>query len=563
MKYLKLTAAIFFFALILTSCSKTANQGKMIPKEAGLVIVVNSKSITSKLSWEDIKQTSWFKDKSTDSNMNEWHRKLINNPELSGIDMKADQVFFILKNGEEGQMVFVGDVKDSKAFAEFNKRFDSTAVPTKDGDLNILKVHNKAVLGWNDQKFVFVADIPMKSTSMPDIMKGHSGPDVVSGDSIMGMLDTSKQMAPVVSVYDKLIPVCKRIFTLNTDSSLYKNEKFAGMVNEEGDVHMWVNIEQLAKGSMSMGMIGMMKFDKFFEGNISTSTLNFDNGKITIKQKTYAGKDLSDIMKKYSGGSVDADMLKNLPSTNVAVAMALHFKPEALNELIKLTGMDGLMNIFMAQAGMSFDDFIKANKGDLMFTLSDLKLPPSTMGKTDTINDKSDPDMNMVFAVSIADKDAFNKLITAATKISANVNSSKVVYRNTGKYFVIGNNQKAIDNFLNGNKSAPTFTDKIKDHPGFGYVDIQTILKAIQPAVSDTSKLKMFDLNKAMWDNVYMYGGDYSDGGITGTTEINLLDKNTNSLKQLNKFFDQLYLMRKEIHMSRWSMSDSTAMPGK
>lgn len=37
-----------------------------------------------------------------------------------------------------------------------------------------------------------------------------------------------------------------------------------------------------------------------------------------------------------------------------------------------------------------------------------------------------------------------------------------------------------------------------------------------------------------MWDDVYMKGGSYSGGGITQTMEINLIDKNTNSLKQLN-----------------------------
>ncbi len=552
MKYLKLTVAITILAFLITSCTKTANQGKMVPKEAGLVIVVNGKSLSSKLSWDEIKQTSWFKDKYSDSKTNEWNRKLMENPDLAGVDMKTDQVFFILKNGDEGQVVYVGDIKDSKAFETFNKRFDSTAVPTKDGNLNFLKIHNKAVLGWNDQKFVYVAYAPMKTPSMADVMNGS-------------IPDSIKQMAPVGAEADKLMAVSKRIFGLNSDSSLYKDQKFVRLVNEDGDVHVWVNFEQLSKGSMSKGMVSMMKFDNFLEGTLFTSTLNFDNGKITVKKKTYAGKDLTAIMKKYSGGSVNADMLKNLPSSNLDIAMALHFKPEALQELIKLTGLDGLMNVFMANAGMTIDDFVKANKGDILFALSDLKIPASaaTSQKDTSTSLKTIPDMNMVFAISIGDKDAFNKLITFSKKISGNANNDKVVFRNTGQYFVIGNNQKAIDNFLNGNKNAPAFTDKIKDHPGFGYIDIQTILKAFQLATTDTAKQKMFAMNRAMWDNIYIYGGEFSDGGINYTTEINLMDKNTNSLKQLNKFMDQLYSIKKELKKTDRSMSDSTAMPGK
>ena len=185
MKFLKLTGIILSLAFILNSCSKTANQGKMVPKEAGFVLVINMKSLTSKVSWNDLKETSWFKDKSVDSNMTEWKKKMLANPETSGIDMKSDLVFFLLKKGEQGQAVFVGDVKDSKAFQEFNKRFDSTAVPTKEGDLNFLKFQNKALMGWNDTKFVYVADVPMKTPSMNMLT-----------DSTQ---DSTKQMAPVGS----------------------------------------------------------------------------------------------------------------------------------------------------------------------------------------------------------------------------------------------------------------------------------------------------------------------------------------------------------------------------
>ena len=44
-------------------------------------------------------------------------------------------------------------------------------------------------------------------------------------------------------------------------------------------------------------------------------------------------------------------------------------------------------------------------------------------------------------------------------------------------------------------------------------------------------------------------GGNYSDGGIQQTVEINLVDKTTNSLKQLNAYtskFSELYKVQRK-----------------
>ena len=538
MKSLKLVLVFLCLVMIITSCSKTANQGRLIPMDATMVIVINAKSLSSKLSWDEIKQTSWYQAKSMDSNMSAWHKQLMSNPDITGIDSKADFILFAIKNGKDGQVVFEGDIKDSKAFEAFNKHFDSTATVVKDGSMSYTNLKNKAVLGWNDSKFVLVVNAPMKNNF-----------------NQMGNFqsDSTKQPAIPTTPVD-LMPLCKKIFALSSDSSLYKNQKFAALVNEEGDVHFMANVGQIMK-SASMGMLNMLKLDKYLEGNIITATLNFDNGKITVKQKNYAGKELTDIYKKYLGGSVNGDMLKNLPASDVAAAAAFHFKPEAITELIKLAGVDGLANMGLAQAGLTLDDFTKAMKGDFQLSVSGIKLKTDSMGGL-----SGKPDMSVVFAMSVNDKDAVDKLLNAMKKLPGGMSSNKdVVFKNTGQYLVIGSNQQAVDNFLTGNKSAPAFTEKVKDHPTFVYVDIQMMMKAFQPVTRDSTQQKLFTLNQSMWDNLYMYGGEFSDGGYTANYEINLMDKTTNSLKQLNKLIDQVYpLHEHKKHETMESMKDST-----
>ncbi len=181
-------------------------------------------------------------------------------------------------------------------------------------------------------------------------------------------------MTPLVDNTVALSAVCKNLFSLKSDSSLEKNEKFTDLLTEKGDIHAWINTEEIMKSSGSLGMLGMLKLDVFLKDNISTYTVNFDNGKIDVKQKGYAGKEFTDFLKKYSGGNINTDMIKTIPSQNVFGVLAMNFKPEGIKELIKLTGMDGFLNMYTGQMGFNLDDFVKANKGDITLAVTDFKM---------------------------------------------------------------------------------------------------------------------------------------------------------------------------------------------
>ena len=58
--------------------------------------------------------------------------------------------------------------------------------------------------------------------------------------------------------------------------------------------------------------------------------------------------------------------------------------------------------------------------------------------------------------------------------------------------------------------------------------------------------MKILDGSLKMWDNVTITGCDYSGGGINQLLEINMVDKNTNSLKQLFKYLVTMGALAKE-----------------
>jgi hypothetical protein len=49
-----------------------------------------------------------------------------------------------------------------------------------------------------------------------------------------------------------------------------------------------------------------------------------------------------------------------------------------------------------------------------------------------------------------------------------------------------------------------------------------------------------------IWQDIVAAGGSYKDKAMNFTFEVNLVDKNTNSLKQLNQYINNLYKINSE-----------------
>ena len=69
----------------------------LVPKDAGLVIQVDISSLSSKLSWQEIKETAWFGEAQKQIK-DSFALKLLNDPSNSGIDTEGSLVFFLKKS---------------------------------------------------------------------------------------------------------------------------------------------------------------------------------------------------------------------------------------------------------------------------------------------------------------------------------------------------------------------------------------------------------------------------------------------------------------------------------
>lgn len=506
--------------LLLASCSKTNEQGKRVPEDALVAVVVDGASLSEKLPWDELKQNILFKNALSDSNLPAFVKQALENPDNSGIDTKKDLIFYLVKDSSGGYGVFTGTLKTADKFHSLLLEIiKGGSEEEKEGIKTISK--SPIIAGYDKESFVILVDIP-------SLKKSNFYNDEA--------LATPRDLAST----------CFNIFKLNEKKSLGSNEKFTSLVKEKGDIHLWLNVEQIYKDIPSGGM-GMFKMDKLYEGNVTTSTLNFENGKITSKSSHYSNKELAAVWKKYEGNSIDENMVKRIPAKDIAMVLAMNFKPEGIREILKVTGMDGMVTMATGLLGFNLDDFIKANKGDLLLALTDFKSPitdglsiPNDSLDFEAVRENPTPDI--LFATSIGDKEAFNNLVKTIKKMGdKGIGTDKVkdvAYNLNDKYFAIGTSKENVDKFLAGGNTDYEFLKKMSGNPIAVYVNIQYIIKAFQFSVkNDNGAKSISDLSKKLFQDLYLTAGEYSNGALHTSLELNMVDKNTNSLKQLNQFF--------------------------
>lgn len=519
--------AILFMA---PSCKKAGGKtGLLVPKNAAIVVHVNSASLSSKLSWDEIRQTNWFKElsKQTTDTM---AQQLLADPAISGIDANADFVCFIMRQGRGSYMAINGSLKDAAAYEAYAKKIGNGAAISKDGDFSAMPVQEAGVLSWNKSHFIYIADVPI-----PDMK---------------GVFEGSRSSEPFKFTADSLQQFGKDILTLKAGDRLDADSRFAALVKDGSDMHFWMNTGAYYGGLLGP-VLSMMKLNVLLDDNISASSFNFDNGKITMDAKQYYGKEMSKLLSAYRSKPVSTDVVNRIPSSDVIGALVFNYPPEGIKEFLKVIGMDGMAGMLTAQTGFNIDDFIKATKGDLLLVVSDVEMKE----KTDTVqlydggssvHTSTKPDAKVLFATSVNDKAAFEKLIgLAATQMKKNPmgKPGEITYKLENNWFAAGNSADYVNKFLSGSNNKSAIADKISGHPIGLFLDLQKIFQIAAADAKDTIAKAGIDAALKTWQDIVATGGEYEDKAIKFHAEINMVDKTTNSLKQLNIFLNQMSIL--------------------
>lgn len=518
MKRIPILTFTAFLLLALSSCKNKS--GLFIPADAVAVFHVAPSSLSSKISWDEIKNSTWFKQMHQHSD-DTLVQQIMNNPEASGVDTKNDFFFFMAKRGSGGYNVFEGTIKNAAAFEAVNKKAGRKNTVEKDGDWSMITMDNNSMVAWNNKKFAYINNMPGMSVQSPVNYGGQR-----NNRSNFGA--------------DSLRVIVINVLT-NDGKSLTDDDRFKSLLKENGDMHFWLNSSAMYSSSMS-GMMSMMKIGTLLEGNATAATMNFEDGKMTVKTKSYFGKEMQKLMEKYDSKNISADLLNRIPSQNVLGVIATNINPQTAKEFFKAAGLDGLVNMAFSGQNFTIDDVFAATGGQFLFSVSDVSMKDTTVsfgemeeGKpTQSIKIRK-PDFTFLFATSVAQKPAFEKLLNLATE---KMGAAPFAYKLTGNWFAAGNKQTSVDGFLSGAGVKQVWADKITGHPFGMYVDLQKIFRS---NLSEDSTVNAFMLESAgVWQDVIATGGEYKNGTSTAEFVVNMVDKKTNSLKQLNAFIDKV-----------------------
>jgi hypothetical protein len=545
MKRLPLLAAII--AVILFSCKDKGVEGLAVPKDALLVVHVNTSSLTSKLSWKEIQETDWFKEMASKQH-DSLAQKIFADPQASGVDTKSDFIYFMKKQGRGGYMTIEGKLKDAAAFETMLKKMHNGATTEKDGDLKFIKGEDNAVIAWNDKVFFGMVDAPFFAKMNP-MARGNAG------ENASFPVDSLKQFA-------------KDLFALKSDNSINKDDRFSDLMKESGDVHFWINSEQYSS-TLGGGMLSMMKMGSLFQGNASAMTLNFDDGKISVKSKQYLGEEMQKIFDKSSSNNVSAAVINRIPSGNVIAVFALNVDPAGIREFLKVAGLDGMVNGFLGQLNYSLDELIAAIKGEFVLAVTDLQMKQQAMTVPKEYEQymnkehmqnmmTTKPDMKMIFATSVNNRPSFEKLVNIL-KEKMGGETAMVNYKLGDQWFVAGNNAAYNDQFLAGGNHNLPFADKISGHPFGAFIDLQKIFEATKATMKTAEDSAQYNVNSKMWRDVTATGGEYKNGTVTSNMEINLVNQSVNSLKQLNQYGNQMSAAKK-LRVPQLDVRDSTTV---
>jgi hypothetical protein len=538
----RLTNLILLLAIsgvIFTSCSGKADIP--VPVDAGLVIHIDGASLDSKLSWDEIRQSEWFQMGYKEAK-DTLAKKIMDNPEESGVNIKSDFYMFMKAHGKGGYFAVTGKISNDQKFADFvTKTKDGEKITVEDG-ISISSSED-ATLTWNKSRFIFLVNAPFTGA-----MYGN---------------DFGSQDYNISS--DSLVEIAKDLYDLKGKNSLGKDDKFASMLKEKGDAHFWMDAGHLY-GANLPPMLSLTKANLLFNGNISAMTINFDNGKITMNSKNYYNDELEDLYEKHPMKDIDASMLKSIPPGNVAAVLAFNYPPQGLKDFLTVMGVDGFLNVFLAEAGITIEDFIKANKGDVILSVSDFSFGNRAATDTSRMDNAYMPQMpnaKILFATSVNDKPSFQKLIDVLTTKMGEAGAetggnwmSKIPYQLKDNWFVAGSDSATVNSFGASNTDHP-FISRISGHPFGGYLDIRQFINGSRPAMGkDSLAVLLADHSLKVWEDALFYGGEFKDDAMEMYGEVNFVDKNTNSLKQLNNYLGFIAIQEKK-KMDSWRGIDS------
>lgn len=545
------TAAVF-----LSSCSKTPDESRYIPKTAGLVIDLNAKQLTTKLVTNGLTMDKLFAAAESKDTSNEM-MKAWKDAENSGIDLQSHFFVSFVFQGQAAEhksyVAATASLKDADKFeAYLKKTVADFSLKTQNDFKYIWEPKQHAVIGWSKSTVIYVSAVD--PNNLEHYAPGANGiptpdEDEVPADSAVAAPAALKSTDDDAEIKTWVAEV-DHLFHLKKEESAGSIEPFAKLLKEDADAGVFVNPEAIYNSGQFTMIPANVK--KLMEGTFYTGTVDFENGKILFKGNTYMGKEIASIYKKYGKKEIDMDMLKKYPSENITGFVSYAFDFRMIGEIIKATGMDGIVNMAITgKSGLSMDDILNAFEGQLVYVASDFAI---TKKESEYFPGEftEKPSAKWIFSLKVGNKDAFNKVMTSPmlkevftregdhyVAVNPMAAATMPPMSITEKFITVGSDSVLLQQYLAGKGSIKLpegVEGKVKGSMLGGYVDLEKVINVIpEDKMSDDEKPVIKHVKELFKDFTVV---SKNEGGDVQHAEATLTFKNKdqNSLVQLVNF---------------------------
>lgn len=538
--FIRLCLLLFISTILITSCKKPVpKQTKYIPKNAVFVATLNTKSLQKKLvknqaTIANILKSFTGSDTSVNKTKQEWE-----DLQSSGIDLDENFYVAVVKKGGEmtagkgTTITAVGALKDEGKLKAYIKKKAPSSEVIKEKSYSYATIGTDNTVAWANDVVILLSS--QKSFSPADM----------EYDSTRGTYNFKNPVNPANDIKTEL----QNDFNLKEDESVASIPEFRDLCQEKADATIWVN------SSASIGdlPLPLPKLKELFSNSFTAAKVDFEDGKIVLVSKSYYSKAMQDILKKYTGTSVDMGLIERYPSNNINAFGAFSFNPDIINGIVQYLELGGMVDGYLSKTmggNYTLRDALKAVKGDFAVIVSDIAT--KTNGDTSGMKRGFIPNVKLVVNIPVGDKVQMNKLMDKLVEMqmltkAGNQYKLAPAMQRSGYQLSVDDKNLLIasdENLLNQYKSTSGKTvlnkkvlNDLKEKSGIAYVNIESILNGITVKLN-TPGNNILPKAKETFKELEAYTDNFNGHYVTGHAELRFKNEKENSLTSLLGFIE-------------------------
>ena len=531
--------------LFLAACNHMPDHARFIPKDALVVVGVNTKQLGKKIAWNAIMGSKLLEEM-------QWEKTgdVITDPSQIGIELMSTSYVYMKpdKRFTEGSRITaLVPLEDEGKWEAFVKKSFPEAVIKEQKGHKDAQLAEGMYAGWNSELLIIMNTLQLPAQHA-EIVADSTG-------------DTSivEVAAPVPAVVDlsQLAGEMNNAFSTTKENSLTGNKRFSGLENEAHDITLWMNYDELMNQYMSGANMGIPLSNSLWKNSSMAAGFDFEKGKIAGDIRYYVPDAMEQVAKDLGSKDADKEMVERLPGENLDMLMAWHLAPKGVKGLLEQTGMLGFVNLALSGEGLSADYILEAFSGDMAVSFNDFTMKKELVSDTpcatsDTAGISISGDIHYTYALRINKKENFDRLLQLAVStgfLQAGSNGSFLLNNGSmqpatvavnSQYCAISNNEANIKAYFDGSfkkQAKPADAEVVYGHPFGIYFNAQGMMKAVDPAVAGSGRdSHMLAESKKLLRDIHFTGGGFSSSAFNYKMAINFVNPEENSLLQLIEF---------------------------